>query len=321
MNIDTSANATEGASLDVGKLYRQYKAYAFSIAYRMLGSVVEAEDVVQDCFAALQAQEQQQREVDEPIHNPKSYIAKLIVNRSLNLLASARNQRESYVGEWLPEPMTDPGLMPEETMAQKEMISYAYLVMLERLSPVERAVFVLREAFGHEYRDIAEWLGKSESNCRQIFSRAKRNLPSSVPSKEYGEAELAAKQKLLSRFTAAFMNYDVGAMMELLAEQPVFTSDGGGKVHTVMRTMNVRKGVVALLTSRRVLNGLRQMQWMVVRINGEPQAALFVEGKLRGVLCLQADASGERLEGCYLIVNPDKLRSIKITQENIDLQE
>ncbi|WKL02568.1 sigma-70 family RNA polymerase sigma factor [Paenibacillus amylolyticus] len=135
--------------------------------------MVEAEDIVQDCFAGIQSMSVQD------IRNPKSYIARLIVNRSLNLLNSARNQRESYVGEWLPEPMGDRevGNMPEETMQKKEMISYAYLVMLERLSPMERAVFVLREAFQYDYSEIADWLGKTESNCRQIFSRARRNLP------------------------------------------------------------------------------------------------------------------------------------------------
>ncbi|WP_336886756.1 sigma-70 family RNA polymerase sigma factor [Paenibacillus xylanexedens] len=170
MNSNLHANEPEVSSLDVGELYIRYKKYAFSIAYRMLGSVVEAEDIVQDCFAGIQSTSAQD------IRNPKSYIARLVVNRSLNLLNSARNQRESYVGEWLPEPIGDSveANMPEETMEKKELISYAYLVMLERLSPMERAVFVLREAFRYDYAEIADWLGKTESNCRQIFSRARR---------------------------------------------------------------------------------------------------------------------------------------------------
>ncbi|WP_440109589.1 sigma-70 family RNA polymerase sigma factor [Paenibacillus sp. QZ-Y1] len=306
MKSNPLTNEPEQSSLEVGELYIRYKAYAFSIAYRMLGSVMEAEDVVQDCFAGMHSH------ATDVIRNPKSYIAKLVVNRSLNLLNSARNQRESYVGEWLPEPMGDGqmGNIPEETMQQKEMISYAYLVMLERLSPMERAVFVLREAFQYEYSEIAEWLGKTESNCRQIFSRARRNLPERLPVMEQCHADHAAKEKLLARFTTAFLNYDVSAMLELLADQPVFTADGGGRVHTVMRTMNVHKGVLALLTSRRVLTRLRERQWLPTFINGELQLALLDGEQLSEVLCLQLSPSGEQIEGVYLVVNPDKLASV-----------
>lgn len=306
MQFNSLTNEPEVSSLEVGELYIRYKAYAFSIAYRMLGSVVEAEDMVQDCFTELQSKS------PGDIRNAKSYIAKLIVNRSLNLLNSARNQRESYVGEWLPEPMSDSemGNIPEETVQQKEMISYAYLVMLEQLSPMERAVFVLREAFQYEYTEIADWLGKSESNCRQIFSRARRKLPDRPLPMEQSSANYAAKEQLLARFTTAFLNYDVSEMLELLAEQPVFTADGGGRVHTVMRTMRVRKGVFALLTSRRVLTRLREREWVPTLINGEQHLALLENGQLSEVLCLELDSHGERIKGFYLVVNPDKLTSV-----------
>lgn len=304
MNPDKLTTEPEEPSLEVGELYIRYKAYAFSIAYRMLGSVVEAEDVVQDCFAGLQSRS------DEVIRNPKSYIAKLVVNRSLNLLNSARNQREHYVGEWLPEPIGEAVDLPEQTYEQKEMISYAYMVLLERLTPVERAVFVLREAFQYEYREIADWLGKTESNCRQIFSRARRNLPNQLPDKVQTTTDDATREKLLARFTTAFLAYDVTAMLDLLSEQPVFTADGGGRVHTVMRTMKVHKGVLALLTSRRVLTRLREREWVPTIINGEVQVALMNNGEISEVICLQSDLSGQRIEAVYLVVNPDKLKTI-----------
>lgn len=304
MNPDKLTSEPEESSLEVGELYIRYKAYAFSIAYRMLGSVVEAEDVVQDCFAGLQSRS------DEVIRHPKSYIAKLVVNRSLNLLNSARNQREHYVGEWLPEPIGEAVDLPEETYEQKEMISYAYMVLLERLTPVERAVFVLREAFQYEYREIADWLGKTESNCRQIFSRARRNLPDQLPDKVQTTTDDANREKLLARFTTAFLAYDVTAMLDLLSEQPVFTADGGGRVHTVMRTMKVHKGVLALLTSRRVLTRLREREWVPTIINGEVQVALMNNGEISEVICLQSDLSGQRIEAVYLVVNPDKLKTI-----------
>ncbi|MFS0855029.1 sigma-70 family RNA polymerase sigma factor [Paenibacillus taichungensis] len=306
MKSNFYTNEPEVSSLEIGELYIRYKAYAFSIAYRMLGSVMEAEDIVQDCFAELQSKPR------NDIRNPKSYIAKLVVNRSLNLLNSARNQRESYVGEWLPEPMStgETANIPEETIQQKEMISYAYLVMLEQLSSMERAVFVLREAFQYEYNEIADWLGKSESNCRQIFSRARRKLPDRLPTMEQSSDNYAAKEQLIARFTTAFLNYNVSEMLDLLAEQPVFTADGGGRVHTVMRTMRVRKGVLALLTSRRVLTRLRKREWVPTVINGEPHLALFENGQLSEVLCLELDSLGERIEGFYLVVNPNKLTSV-----------
>ncbi|WJH28795.1 sigma-70 family RNA polymerase sigma factor [Paenibacillus sp. CC-CFT742] len=304
MNPDKLTTEPEESSLEVGELYIRYKAYAFSIAYRMLGSVVEAEDVVQDCFAGLQSRS------DEVIRNPKSYIAKLVVNRSLNLLNSARNQREHYVGEWLPEPIGEAVDLPEQTYEQKEMISYAYMVLLERLTPVERAVFVLREAFQYEYREIADWLDKTESNCRQIFSRARRNLPNQLPDKVQTTTDDANREKLLARFTTAFLAYDVTAMLDLLSEQPVFTADGGGRVHTVMRTMKVHKGVLALLTSRRVLTRLREREWVPTIINGEVQVALINNGEISEVICLQSDLSGQRIEAVYLVVNPDKLKTI-----------
>ncbi|MEW4427483.1 sigma-70 family RNA polymerase sigma factor [Paenibacillus pabuli] len=304
MNPDKLTTEPEESSLEVGELYIRYKAYAFSIAYRMLGSVMEAEDVVQDCFAGLQSKS------DEIIRNPKSYIAKLVVNRSLNLLNSARNQREHYVGEWLPEPIGEALDLPEQTYEQKEMISYAYMVLLERMTPVERAVFVLREAFQYEYREIADWIGKTESNCRQIFSRARRNLPEQLPDKVQTTTDDATKEKLLARFTTAFLAYDVTAMLELLSEQPVFTADGGGRVHTVMRTMKVHKGVLALLTSRRVLTRLREREWVPTIINGEVQIALMNNGEVSEVICIQSDLSGQRIEAVYLVVNPDKLRTI-----------
>lgn len=305
-------HTVEPSSLDIGALYVQYKNYAFSIAYRMLGSVVEAEDIVQDCFAGLQSM------TNPHILQPKSYIAKLIVNRCLNLLNSARNQRERYVGEWLPEPLGVHELVntPEEAMQQKEMISYAYLVMLEHLSPLERTVFVLREAFEHDYSEIAGWLGKTESNCRQIYSRARRNLPEQLPAVEQASADWKTREGVLGRFTAAFLRHDVSAMLELLTDQPVFTADGGGVVRTIMKTMRVHKGVLAILTSPRVLLSLREREWKLAMINGEPQLALIKNGQVTEVMCFAMDASGERIRGVYLIVNPNKLGTVQPLNED-----
>ncbi|OKP82448.1 RNA polymerase subunit sigma [Paenibacillus sp. P3E] len=285
------------------ELYRSYYRYAFSIAYRMLGTVADAEDAVQDCFAELQRRE------PGGIQNMKAYVAKGITNRCLNMLGSARSRRETYVGEWLPEPVSEADDGPEASAERKDTLSYAFLVLLERLTPTERAVFVLREAFQYEYDAIAEMVGKSESNCRQIFSRAKRTLqarPSSALQPAAGND--ASREQLLRRFTEAFTAYDVGGMLELLAEQPVLIGDGGGQeVHTILRPMAGRKGVLALLTSRRVLKQMREWEIAMDWINGEQNLVFKQQGVVRAVLCLALDKSGEQIQELYLMMAASKL--------------
>ncbi|KWX77614.1 sigma-70 family RNA polymerase sigma factor [Paenibacillus jilunlii] len=292
--------------VSVEEIYRSYNRYAFSIAYRMLGTVADAEDAVQDCFAGLQ-----QRELSG-ILNMKAYVAKGITNRCLNILSSARSRRETYIGEWLPEPVSEAFDGPEASAERKDTLSYAFLVLLERLSPTERAVFVLREAFQYEYDAIAEMVGKSESNCRQIFSRAKRTLQSKqLPAAAAGEGNPASREKLLRRFTAAFAAYDVGGMLALLAEQPVLVGDGGGQeVHTILRPMVGRKGVLALLTSRRVLQRMRQWEATVGSINGELNLVFKQQGEVQAVLCMTLDQSGEQIQELYLVMAPGKLKHV-----------
>ncbi|MGW8958575.1 sigma-70 family RNA polymerase sigma factor [Paenibacillus sp. NPDC055715] len=299
----------DSAALSLEELYRKYRKYSFAIAYRMLGTVTDAEDVVQDCFVELK-----KKPLDD-LQNPKAYVAKMTMNRCLNLLNSARKQRETYVGQWLPEPLGESADIPADWLERKDMISYAFLVLLEQLKPMERAVFVLREAFQYDYKEISELLGKTESNCRQLFSRSRRILAS----EEFALADPVSSNimspsriKVLERFTAAFLAYDVSAMLELLAEQPVFVADGGGNVHTVMRPMVVRKGVLALLTSRRVLTVLRERELVRTVINGEVQLAFLKEGTVREVLCINLAADGEHIQDFYLMINPDKLGHIRV---------
>ncbi|KWX81915.1 RNA polymerase subunit sigma [Paenibacillus riograndensis] len=301
-----SAAPQIAGELSVEEIYRSYNRYAFSIAYRMLGTVADAEDAVQDCFAGLQ-----QKELSGVL-NMKAYLAKGITNRCLNILSSARSRRETYIGEWLPEPVSEAYDGPEASAERKDTLSYAFLVLLERLSPTERAVFVLREAFQYEYDAIAEMVGKSGSNCRQIFSRAKRMLQSKqLPPAAAGEGNPASREKLLRRFTAAFAAYDVGGMLALLAEQPVLIGDGGGQeVHTILRPMVGRKGVLALLTSRRVLQRMREWEVTVGSINGEPNLVFKQQGEVRAVLCLTLDKSGEQIQELYLVMAPGKLKHV-----------
>lgn len=307
------AVAAHAESPGMEELYSLYRGYAFSIAYRMLGVAADAEDAVQETFADLHRMDR------GGIQNIKAYIARGITNRCLNMLNSARSRRETYIGEWLPKPVSEGYDGPEAAAERRDSLSYAFLVLLERLAPVERAVFVLREAFQYEYVDIAGMVGKTESNCRQIFSRAKRTLQaeraatSPSPSPHHG----VLQDSLLQRFTAAFTSYDVGGMLKLLSEHPVLVADGGGReVHTILRPMTGRKGVLALLTSRRIMHYLREWEQHYGAVNGEPCLIFSHQGETKGVLCLIPDRSGDLIENIYLMMDPAKLRHIAVAPES-----
>ena len=299
-----SSQSAEAADLE--EVYLNYRKYAFSIAYRMLGSVADAEDVVQDCFADLQRRDL--RNID----NIKAYVAKSITNRCLNLLNSAYSRRETYIGEWLPEPVSELYDGPEAAAERKDTLSFVFLVLLEKLSPAERAVFVLREAYQYEYEVIAGMVGKSESNCRQIFSRVKRTLQADPAAEAMTPAPESARTGLLQRFTAAFSAHDVSGMLSLLTEHPILVADGGGQeVHTILRPMVGRKGVLALLTSRRVLGRLRSWDASIEAVNGESNLVFRHEEEVKAVLCLALNRTGEQIQSFYLIMGPEKLGHVQ----------
>ncbi|MNW25443.1 ECF RNA polymerase sigma factor SigJ [compost metagenome] len=328
-----TASSSDGIPT-LGELYSDYRKYAFAVAYRMLGTVTDAEDIVQDCFIELKV-----RSLAD-VRDFKAYIAKMIVNRSINRLNSARIQRETYVGAWLPEPLGEAVDSPEVLTERKDQLSYAFMVLLEQLRPDERAVFVLREAFQYPYKDIAETLDMTEGNCRQLYSRSRRRLQSATGNVEHMDSlentgDTGAivphtksslsiesmttpsnqvdrdRTDLLDRFIAAFMAYDIHAMLELLAEKPMLISDGGGKVFTVARPMYGQKGVLALLTSRKVFTSLRDLKLAHTIMNGELQLALMEAGKVIGAICLKLTPDQAHIEQLYVMLNPDKLRTIQ----------
>lgn len=316
--MDRGDNSTAEAPADppaedntgIEELYQTYKGYAFSIAYRMLGTAADAEDVVQDTFAELQLRGR------GGIQHIRAYIAKGVTNRCLNLMNSARSRRETYIGEWLPEPVSRMDEGPEAEAERRDSLSYAFLVLMERLAPAERAVFVLREAFQYDYAAIAEMTGKTESNCRQLFSRAKRVLQGE-PSSRRASGNGPVSRQLMARFTAAFTAYDVDGMLKLLGDSPVLVADGGGReVHTILRPMTGRKGVTALLTSRRVMRELREWEHTAGLVNGEPALIFTSEGEIKAALLLSPDRSGERVGQLYLMMDPAKLTRIALPSED-----
>jgi len=270
----------------------------FGIAYRMLGSASEAEDVVQEAFLRLQEHPPGQA------RNPAAYVTTVTTRLAIDELRSARRRRESYVGTWLPEPViTDPAGQPEAQAERYDAISLAALVLLERLTPVERAVFVLRTAFSYDYDDIAEIVGKSPANCRQILRRARSRVAQDEPR---FAADSARRDELARRFLAAAADGDVAALETMLSADVVFYGDGGGNAPALRAPVTGRARVarfVAGITRQVVGLGLTIQP---VLVNGEPGVlAVDAAGVVVGVMAVQARDG--QVVAIRNILNPDKL--------------
>lgn len=277
---------------------------AFSVAYRMLGSVSEAEDVVQETLIRVHAK----LEGGERIDSPRGYAATVATRLAIDTLRSARARRESYVGEWLPEPIVtsiddDPALHAELS----DSLSLAFLVLLENLSPEQRAVFLLREVFDYGYGEIAEIVGKSEANTRQLAARARRHVEERRPR---FDASREQRDALADRFFAAAQEGELEALEELLAEDVELHGDGGGKVPALARVLRGRNRVARTLANwgrqRRKLQGVTTRR---VEVNGQPGAlVLDAEGRVFGVFAL--DIRDGQVQSLRSVVNPDKLRHL-----------
>jgi RNA polymerase sigma-70 factor (ECF subfamily) len=244
---------------------------------------------------------QQARE--EEIRSPRAFLVTIISRLCINQLQSARARREEYVGEWLPEPIvTGLGSDPLELVRVDESLSMAFLVLLERLTPMERAVFLLREVFEYEYAEIAEVLGESEANCRQILHRAKQHVAKVRPRFKTSRQE---KSEMLERFLTATRSGDLNGLVALLASDVVLYTDGGGKVQAALNPIHgadkVARGALGAL--KRLLP--QNLTVRVAAINGEPGIVSYVDGKPYSVLTLEA--SEGQIVAIYAVSNPDKL--------------
>jgi RNA polymerase sigma-70 factor (ECF subfamily) len=269
----------------------------FGLAYRLLGEASEAEDVVQDAYLRW--------ERSDTAVSPEAWLTKVVTNLCLNRLTSARAQRVHYVGTWLPEPVfTDGGALgPQETVEQRESLSLGILLLLERLTPPERAAFVLREAFGHSHREIAEVLELEEPNARQLYHRAQQHVGAA---RRRFVATPEQRRKLLERLLEATLDGDVPALERMLAEDVVAWSDGGGKADAFPRPVVGREKLL------RVLGGLaRHPAWnrvtvgTVATVNREPAIVFHLDGRLAAVMVPEFD--GDRISALYSVSNPDKL--------------
>jgi len=283
------------------QLLRELRPASFALAYRMLGSVSEAEDVVQEALLRVH----QALEAGEQIASPRAFVATVTTRLAINELRSARARRERYVGEWLPEPiLTDGREDPARHAEMADSLSLAMLVLLESLSPEQRAVLLLHDVFDYGYREIAAMVGKSEDNVRQLATRARRHVEQRRPRFQTTREQ---RDELARQFFAAAEHGDLAGLEALLAQDVVLTGDGGGKVPALARSLRGRHPV-----ARMVLNWLRLVARVPgvslrpVEVNGGP-GALLRDGQQRllGVWALQI--AGGRIQSISSIVNPDKL--------------
>ncbi len=286
------------------ELLDELQPVAFAIAYRMLGSVAEAEDVVQETLLRLHGALQEPQQIS----SPRAYAATVATRLAIDQLRSARARRESYVGEWLPEPLVaDSTDDPARHAEMADSLSLAFLVLLESLSPEQRAVLLLRDVFDYGFDEIAQIVGKSEDNTRQLATRARRHVKER---RARFDASGAQRDELARRFFAAAEQGNLSELEELLAEDVVLHGDGGGKVPALARSLHGRGRVArTLLAWARQGARIPGASIRQVVVNGEPGALLLDgEDKVLGVWAL--DIADGQVQGISSIVNPDKLRHL-----------
>ncbi|MEU9255615.1 RNA polymerase sigma-70 factor [Streptomyces sp. NPDC048270] len=271
----------------------------FGTAYRMLGSVADAEDIVQDAWLAWNRTDR------TSVEHPKAYLVRTVTNLSLNRLTSARAVREAYVGPWLPEPLlTSPDVAEEAELA--DTVSMAVLVVLETLTPVERAVFLLREVFGYTYAEIAEVVGKSQAAVRQSAHRAREHVRAGRPR---FTAEASEQREIAEKFLAACAGGDLREVLALLAPDVASWSDGGGVVSAARRPLRGPDHVARWLLGVLAKPGAQGMEMGITEINGEPGLLMALGGVPVGAVTFEA-AEG-RITALRFVVNPRKLRGVQ----------
>ncbi|BBH68391.1 DNA-directed RNA polymerase sigma-70 factor [Actinoplanes sp. OR16] len=279
-----------------------------AIAYRLLGSAADAEDVVQDTYLRWQSADR------ELIETPEAWLTKVLTNICLNRLTSARARRETYVGQWLPEPVLagDRMLGPSETAEQRESVSIAMLTLMERLPARERVVYVLREAFGYGHAEIAALLGLTESHCQQLYRRAKQHL---IDDRRRVEVDAASARKVVEEFLAAALSGRTENLVRMLGDDVISIGDGGGVVFSlpepitgVQRVARFLRGLFEPSESKWAMIGGRPVLFSAV-VNGVPALVLVVDGQVVGVVALNVTDGG--ITAVHAQVNPAKLERVR----------
>ena len=283
-----------------GIVFEQLRRRLFSVAYRMTGTRADAEDIVQEAYLRWH-----QTDVDE-VRSPEAWLVSAVTRLSIDRLRRASVEREAYTGQWLPEPLFGvPTRSPEEQLELASDLSMAFMVLLERLAPVERAAFLLHDVFDCDYTEIARILRKSEAACRQIVHRSRERVRRDHSRFRAGEAD---RRRLIEKFMAASNAGDEATLLSLFAEDATLTSDGGGVVPAARKVVTGRRRIVRLfIVVARKLGG--RLTQAILPINGEPGLVTFVDGVPFSATSFETD--GRSIMALYNILNPEKLKGIR----------
>ncbi|MCD7034419.1 RNA polymerase sigma-70 factor [Metabacillus sp. GX 13764] len=289
--------------MELEQIYQEYKPLLFSLAYQMLGCVMDAEDIVHESFVAFKRVKD-----TNAVKNVKAYLCKIAANRCIDHLRSAAHNKETYTGTWLPEPIVeDYQEDPLYSVTMKDSISTAYIMLLQQLSEVERTVFILREVLQYEYETIASMVDKSSANCRQIFHRAKKGLAYEPDHSQQDEQKF---KHCIEKFTAALQNGEISVMMNMLQNDAVFYADGGGKVKAALRPIYTAERIVHLFLG--VMKKLPEDARLTFKkINGEPGVAVMMNHYIAYTVAFAL--KDEKINSIYMVANPDKLSHLNQT--------
>ena len=281
--------------------FDDHRPQLFGIAYRMLGTAMDAEDVVQDTWVRYQA-------LETPPENPSAYLRKIVTNLSLDRLKSARAQREQYIGEWLPEPIRTSNDSPADSLQRAESISMALLVVLESLSPLERAVFILRDVFDYEYAEIALTLDRSESACRKLLSRAREHIQAARPRFDVPQE---VHDRLVSQFIEAAQQGNMQGVVSLLADDAVLYSDGGGVVSAATRPLHGRDTIFAFLSGlyAKMQRDGNNFTLEAIQLNGQ-MGLLMRDSAGQIMMAVTFESDSTQIIAIRLVRNPVKLRRL-----------
>lgn len=297
MEIPISVGQIDPDNLEI---FRQYRPLLFAISYRMLGSSADAEDMLQEAFIRWQ------RSASAAIRSPKAFLVTIITRLCINYLRLDRMKREEYVGQWLPEPVfTELAVDPLASSFMDESLSTGFLVLLERLTPTERAVFLLRDVFDYEYSAIAQAVKQNEGNCRQILRRARQHVAS-------GHARFDASpqqcRELLQKFLGATIHGDMQGLLSTFSQDIVLYTDGGGKVTALMNPIHGAQDVARAVVGAFKKFSPNDAVAQIVEINARPGIVSYLDGAPQTVISV--DVASGCLRNIYIVRNPEKLKKL-----------
>lgn len=287
-------------------VFVEHRELLFGVVYNMLGSVTDTEDVLQDTWLSWS------RRGAGGIDNPRAYLVRIAVNHALQRRAVVNRRRETYVGPWLPEPLLTEEASADDPALRTESVSLAMLVVLESLSPLERAVFVLHEVFGYAHTEIAEIIDRTPAAVRQLAHRARAHVHARRP---LYEAHPRVRREATERFVRAALGGDIGELMEILAPDVTVWTDGGGMRKQALRPVHGREKAARLLTGYAKRGGAQalgaSMELRYRRVNGDDAAVLFEHDSPYAVIVLDLTPEGDRVSNLFVVTNPDKLTHVR----------